>query len=89
MLAVVGVYSVVSYAATQRTHEIGIRMALGAEPRDILRMVLRQSLVIVGIGLLAGLAASLVGTRAKADHARRCTTSTGAVARRPCSARRR
>jgi len=67
VLAVVGVYSVVSYAAAQRSHEIGIRMALGAAPGDILRMVLRQSLVIVGVGLLTGLAASLIGTRAIAN----------------------
>jgi predicted permease len=63
ILAVVGVYSVVSYAAVQRTHEIGIRMALGAAPRDILRMVLRQSVVIVGVGLAVGLAAAFAGTR--------------------------
>jgi predicted permease len=67
ILAVVGVYSVVSYAAVQRTHEIGIRMALGAAPRDILRMVLRQSVVIVGVGLAVGLAAALAGTRAIAS----------------------
>jgi len=67
VLAVVGVYSVVSYAAAQRTHEIGIRMALGAAPRDILRMVLRQSLIIVGAGLSLGLAASLAGTRVIRD----------------------
>ena len=67
ILAVVGVYSVVSYAAAQRTQEIGIRMALGAEPRDILKMVLRQSLLTVGIGLGVGLAAALVGTRAIAN----------------------
>jgi predicted permease len=63
ILAVVGVYSVVSYAAVQRTHEIGIRMALGAAPHDILRMVLRQSVVIVGVGLAVGLAAAFAGTR--------------------------
>jgi ABC-type antimicrobial peptide transport system permease subunit len=63
ILAVVGVYSVVSYAAVQRTHEIGIRMALGAAPQDILRMVLRQSVVIVGVGLAVGLAAAFAGTR--------------------------
>jgi predicted permease len=67
ILAVVGVYSVVSYAAAQRTHEIGIRMALGAEPRDILRMVLRQSIVVVAIGLAIGLAAAFAGTRAIAN----------------------
>lgn len=63
ILAVVGVYSVVSYAAVQRTHEIGIRMALGAAPQDILRMVLRQSVVLVGMGLAVGLAAAFAGTR--------------------------
>jgi predicted permease len=67
ILAVVGVYSVVSYAAVQRTHEIGIRMALGAAPRDILRMVLRQSVVIVAVGLAVGLAAAFAGTRAIAS----------------------
>jgi predicted permease len=64
VLAVVGVYSVVSYAASQRTHEIGIRMALGAEPQDILRMVLRQSLLVVVIGIVVGLGVALAGTRA-------------------------
>jgi putative ABC transport system permease protein len=63
ILAVVGVYSVVSYAAAQRTHEIGIRMALGAEPRDILKMVLGQSLIVIGLGILIGLGAALAGTR--------------------------
>jgi len=67
ILAVVGVYSVVSYAAAQRTHEIGIRMVLGAEPRDILRMVLRQSIGIVAVGLAIGVAAAFAGTRAIAN----------------------
>ena len=67
VLAVVGVYSVVSYAAAQRTHEIGIRMALGADPRDILKMVLRQSVLIVAIGLGVGLAVAFAGTRVIAD----------------------
>jgi macrolide transport system ATP-binding/permease protein len=63
ILAVIGVYSLVSYAATQRTHEIGIRMALGAEPRDVLRLVLRQHVMVVGIGLVFGLAVAFAGTR--------------------------
>jgi predicted permease len=67
ILAVVGVYSVASYAASQRTHEIGIRMAIGATPRDILKMVLRQGFGIVAIGLLVGLAAAFAGTRLLAD----------------------
>jgi predicted permease len=67
ILAVVGVYSVVSYTAAQRTHEIGIRMALGAAPGDILQMVLRESVWIVAIGLAVGLLVALGGTRAIAD----------------------
>jgi predicted permease len=54
ILAVVGVYGVVSFAASQRTHEIGIRMALGASRRDILMLVLRQGLILVIGGVLAG-----------------------------------
>ena len=63
ILAVVGIYSVVSYAAVQRTQEIGIRMAMGAAPQDILKMVLRQGLGVVGIGLALGLVIALAGTR--------------------------
>jgi predicted permease len=58
VLAVVGVYGVLSYAVSQKTSEIGVRMALGAQRSDILRMVFRQGLWIVGIGLALGLAAS-------------------------------
>jgi ABC-type antimicrobial peptide transport system permease subunit len=54
VLAVVGVYGVVSFAASQRTHEIGIRMALGASRRDILLLVLQQGLVLVIGGVLSG-----------------------------------
>lgn len=63
ILAVVGIYSVVSYAAAQRTQEIGIRVAMGASPRDILKIVLRQGLSVVGIGLAVGLVLALAGTR--------------------------
>jgi len=59
ILAIVGVYGVVSYAATQKTHEIGVRMALGAHPADILKMVFREGLLIVGIGLVVGIAGAL------------------------------
>jgi predicted permease len=63
-LAVVGVYSVVSYAAAQRTHEIGIRMALGAESRDVLKMVLTRSLMMIVAGVALGTILSFVGARA-------------------------
>jgi len=63
ILAIVGIYSVVSYAAAQRTQEFGIRIAMGASPRHILKMVLRQGLGVIGVGLLVGLAVSLAGTR--------------------------
>jgi len=64
LLAVVGIYGVVSYAASQRTHEIGIRLALGAQPSDILRMVLKQGLLLVAIGASVGIAAALVVSHA-------------------------
>ncbi len=62
-LAVVGVYGVVSYAASQRTHEIGIRMALGADRRNILLLVLRQGLLLVMGGVVLGLLIALALTR--------------------------
>ena len=59
-LALLGLYGVVSYAAVQRTHEIGVRLTLGASPNDIRKLVLGRGLLIVGIGLPAGLLLSLV-----------------------------
>ncbi len=64
-LALLGLYGVVSYSAAQRTHEIGVRLTLGASPNDIRTLVLGRGLLIVGIGLPAGLSAV---ARRGADH---------------------
>ena len=63
VLAVVGVYGVISYAASQKTQEIGIRMALGAQPEDILKLILQQGFVIVAVGLVLGMIAALALAR--------------------------
>ena len=58
LLSCVGLYGIMAHAVVRRTNEIGIRMALGAERRDIIWMVLRESLLLVGIGLLVGIPAA-------------------------------
>ncbi|HEV2287443.1 MAG TPA: ABC transporter permease [Candidatus Acidoferrales bacterium] len=62
-LAIVGIYGVISYAATQRTQEIGIRMALGADRKDIFRLVVGHGLKLAGVGILIGLVAPFTLTR--------------------------
>ena len=62
-LASVGIYGVISYSVSLRTREVGIRIALGATRRDVLVMVLGQGLTLIGLGLVAGFAASLALTR--------------------------
>ncbi|HSW51357.1 MAG TPA: FtsX-like permease family protein, partial [Bryobacteraceae bacterium] len=63
-LAAVGLYSVMAYAVRERTHEIGIRMALGAPPRGVLGMILRKGMGMTLAGVAAGAVGSYAGARA-------------------------
>jgi putative ABC transport system permease protein len=63
VVAVVGIYSTVSYAVSQRTHEFGVRIALGAQLRDVIGLVVGQELRVIGTGALVGIALALAGGR--------------------------
>jgi len=63
LLAAIGLYGVLAYNVSQRTHEIGVRLAMGAGRYDLIAMVLHRGLLLVGLGLLLGVAAAIPGTR--------------------------
>jgi ABC-type antimicrobial peptide transport system permease subunit len=63
LLGVIGIYGVMSYLVTQRTGEIGVRLALGAEPRSLARMIVRQGGLVALVGIVVGLAGAFTGSR--------------------------
>jgi putative ABC transport system permease protein len=63
LLAAIGVYGIISYGVTQRTQEIGIRLALGAQGHEVLGMIVRHGAVLAGVGLAVGLVTALALTR--------------------------
>ena len=63
LLGTVGLYGIIAYSLSHRTREIGVRMALGAQRRDVMRLVLGEGMLVILIGLAIGLAGSLVLTR--------------------------
>ena len=68
ILASIGLYGVISYSARQRTREIGVRVALGANDGDVVRLILRQGMIMAGIGIALGLAASVALTRVVSSY---------------------
>jgi putative ABC transport system permease protein len=67
VLASIGMYGVMSYLVAQRTHEIGVRMALGAQRTDVLKLILRRGATLIAAGTAIGLVFALIGSRALAS----------------------
>lgn len=67
ILAAIGIYGVMAYSVNERTHEIGIRLALGAQPGNVLQLVIRQALMLTSIGIAIGLAGAIAVTRIMAS----------------------
>jgi putative ABC transport system permease protein len=62
-IAAIGIYGVLSYSVTQRTREIGLRMALGAQPSNVLRLVVREGMLVAAVGISAGIGGALAMSR--------------------------
>jgi ABC-type antimicrobial peptide transport system permease subunit len=67
VLAIVGIYGVMSYSVSQRTREIGVRLALGARPRELIAMVVRRGMMLAAIGVTLGLVGAIAATRLMTD----------------------
>ena len=67
VLAVVGIYGVMTYSVSQRTREIGVRLALGARPRELIAMVVRRGMTLAAIGVTLGLVGAIAATRLMTD----------------------
>jgi putative ABC transport system permease protein len=63
LLSATGIYGLISYSVSQRMHEIGVRIALGAKARDVVLLVMRSAMIVVGIGILVGVAGSMASSR--------------------------
>ena len=80
LLAAIGLYGLLAYTVARRTNEIGIRMALGAQRYDVVRMVLRDALVMVGVGLFLGAPAAIGASRLAGEAINAWTVAFGVTA---------